>query len=94
MATKTVVSPGKYIQGPGELNRLETYSRDFGAKPFIIADEFVTNMTKDAVKHSYTGQRYLVAEDICNRVILREVSPRELQPFSELFPRLAVRGLN
>ena len=53
MAMKITASPGKYIQGPDELKRLSKYSHDFGEKPFIMADEFVMNMTKDIVAQSY-----------------------------------------
>lgn len=53
MATKIVISPGKYVQGPGELSKIESYSKDFGKKPFIIADEFVKNLTETSVKTSF-----------------------------------------
>lgn len=55
MATKIISSPSKYVQGPGELGKLENYSRNFGEKPFIIADSFVMNMTKDTIKESYAA---------------------------------------
>ncbi len=53
MTMKMTTSPGKYIQGPGELARLSTYSRSFGERPFLIADSFVMNMTKDIIAQSY-----------------------------------------
>jgi len=53
MATKIVISPGKYVQGPGELRKIESYSNDFGKNPFIIADAFVKNMTETMVKSGY-----------------------------------------
>ncbi|MCT4634366.1 MAG: glycerol dehydrogenase [Firmicutes bacterium] len=53
MATKITISPGKYIQGPGELKKIENYTKDFGKKPFIISDDFVMNLTKDTVSESY-----------------------------------------
>lgn len=55
MTTKIVASPGKYIQGPGELSNLESYSRKYGKKAFIIADDFVMNLTKDLITESYKG---------------------------------------
>lgn len=55
MATKIVISPGKYVQGPGELKELESYSKDYGKNAFIIADDFVMNMTSDMVKESFEG---------------------------------------
>jgi glycerol dehydrogenase len=53
MATKITISPGKYIQGNGELSKIESYTKSFGKKPFIIADDFVINLTKDIVDKSY-----------------------------------------
>lgn len=53
MSTKIIISPGKYIQGNNELSRIENYTKDFGAKPFIIADEFVTGLTEEVVDRSY-----------------------------------------
>jgi len=54
MATRIAISPGKYVQGNGELSRIETYTRDFGKNPFIISDEFVMGLTKETVSESYT----------------------------------------
>ncbi|KXG42706.1 glycerol dehydrogenase [Tepidibacillus decaturensis] len=53
MSTKIIISPGKYIQGNGELAHIENYTKNYGRKPFIIADEFVTGLTKDIVDKSY-----------------------------------------
>ena len=55
MATKIVISPGKYIQGPGELKKLESYSTVYGSYAFVIADNFVMDLTKDMVKESFAG---------------------------------------
>ena len=72
MATKIVISPGKYIQGPGELKKIETYSRNYGNKPFIIADDFVMGLTKDMVKESYETSESDYASEIfkgeCSKV--------------------------
>jgi glycerol dehydrogenase len=53
MATKIIISPGKYVQGPGELKRLETYSKTIGSKVFVIADDFVMDLTRELVESSY-----------------------------------------
>jgi glycerol dehydrogenase len=55
MATKIVIAPGKYIQGPGELKKLQEYASAFGNTAFVIADDFVMNMTKDTVEASFAG---------------------------------------
>ena len=48
-----IVAPGKYIQGPGELDRLAEHTGQLGAHAFVIADEFVMNLTGDRVTASY-----------------------------------------
>jgi glycerol dehydrogenase len=54
MATKIVISPGKYVQGPGELKKIESYSKAFGKNAFVIADAFVMNMTRSTVEESFS----------------------------------------
>jgi glycerol dehydrogenase len=51
--SKVIVAPGKYIQGPGELDRLAEHTGQLGAHAFVIADEFVMNLTGDRVTASY-----------------------------------------
>ncbi|CAH2214985.1 glycerol dehydrogenase [Tepidibacter aestuarii] len=53
MLAKIINSPSKYVQGYGELSRIENYTKYFAKKPFIIADSFVTGLTKDIVDASY-----------------------------------------
>lgn len=53
MSTKIVISPGKYIQGPGEMKKIADYAKDYGQQAFVIADTFVMNMTKDILAESF-----------------------------------------
>lgn len=63
MATKIISSPGKYIQGPGELNKLEFYATNYGTKALIISDDFVMHMTEEIVADSFaTGSMTYVME--------------------------------
>ena len=39
--TRAFTAPMKYIQGYGEINRLETYTRVYGGKTFILIDRFL-----------------------------------------------------
>ncbi len=55
MATKIVISPGKYIQGPGEMKKIATYAKDYGQQAFIIADAFVMNMTTATLAESFAN---------------------------------------
>ncbi|GER67918.1 glycerol dehydrogenase [Weizmannia acidilactici] len=54
--TKTIISPSKYIQGPGELSKLSEYSGRLGKHAFIIADEFVTGLVGKTIEDSYAGK--------------------------------------
>lgn len=56
MSTKIIISPGKFIQGKNELSKISTYSKTLGTKPFIIADDFVMNLTKESVAASYVAE--------------------------------------
>lgn len=53
MPTKVIISPGKYIQGPGEIKKLETHTRPLGDKPFVIGSESGLKRINDALKMSY-----------------------------------------
>lgn len=58
--TRVIISPGKYIQGKGELSQIADYTKDYGKKPFIIADEFVMGLTKDTIENSYKGSEHVM----------------------------------
>ncbi len=64
MATKIVISPGKYVQGPGELSKLNQYTRDYGNKPFVIADDFVMGMTSDTVSASFAAENIAYVSEL------------------------------
>jgi len=53
MPTKVIISPGKYIQGPGEIKKLETHTRPLGDKPFVIGSASGLKRINDALKMSY-----------------------------------------
>ncbi len=53
---KIIISPAKYIQGPGVISRTAQYTANFGHKVFAIADTFVLGMVRDALESSYYAQ--------------------------------------
>ena len=63
MATKIVISPGKYIQGPGEMKKIAKYAKDYGQQAFVIADAFVMNMTKATLAESFDNSAVLYAAE-------------------------------
>lgn len=56
MVAKITTGPGKYIQGKGELGNLAQYTKDLGNKPFVIADDFIMNLTKGMITDSFAQQ--------------------------------------
>lgn len=62
MATKTkiILAPSRYVQGANELKNLASHTLSFGNKDFIMADEFVINITKDILKKSYSQKTYVL----------------------------------
>jgi len=53
--SKIISSPTRYIQGVGELDRLAQHTATLGSRAFVIADNFVMNMTKDRIAASFAG---------------------------------------
>ena len=45
MNSKTIISPGRYVQGPGALEKLADYCETFGSKVLVVADDFVMNLS-------------------------------------------------
>lgn len=51
--TKIISAPSKYIQGKGELSRIKEHISSLGKSFFIIADDFVMNLTKNTIEESF-----------------------------------------
>ena len=53
--TKIICSPGSYVQGPGELEKLGQYAQPFGpGGAYIIAGHFVNTHYHDQLTHSFS----------------------------------------
>lgn len=50
---KIIISPSKYVQGEDLLGNIAHYVKPMGGQPLVIADEFVTRLVGDTVKHSF-----------------------------------------
>ena len=53
MPTKIIISPSKYIQGPGEIKKLESHTRALGDKPFVIGSDSGLKRIMDQLRLSY-----------------------------------------
>ncbi|MEG0108619.1 MAG: glycerol dehydrogenase, partial [Lachnospiraceae bacterium] len=54
VTTKSFGSPGRYIQGPGEINRLPVHTEKFGKRIFAIIDPFFYDDLSERLLASYT----------------------------------------
>ncbi|MCC6856164.1 glycerol dehydrogenase [Microbacterium sp. A1-JK] len=52
---RTVISPGRYVQGPGAITRLGTYLAPIGSNPLIVADDVVWGFVGHDVEASLTS---------------------------------------
>nr|WP_307776632.1 glycerol dehydrogenase [uncultured Cetobacterium sp.] len=50
-----ILSPGKYIQGPGALNDIAKHAKK---NAFIIGDEFIFNLTRDIIDESFRNEGF------------------------------------
>ncbi len=74
--TRGFASPGKYIQGPGEINKLENYTSKYGNNVAIIIDGFLYSAFKTRLSEQYA--------EGCNLAFVEfggECSTREINQF-------------
>ncbi len=51
---RTVISPGRYVQGKGAIHQLGEYLKQIGSKPLIVADDLVWGFVGHDVEASLT----------------------------------------
>ena len=52
---RTVISPGRYVQGKGAIARLGEYVKQIGSSPLVIADDFVWGIAEKPVSDSFAA---------------------------------------
>lgn len=52
---RTVISPGRYVQGKGAINKLGEYLKQIGDTPLIVADDLVWGLVGHDVETSLTS---------------------------------------
>ncbi len=53
--TRAFACPAKYIQGAGELDRIETYTSAYGSKVLFLIDGFLFNGINERLQKAYNG---------------------------------------
>lgn len=56
--TKVIISPGKYVQGEGELKNLSQYVKDLGSLAIMVAADEDLNRVKDKVDAGFKDSKY------------------------------------
>ena len=52
---RTVISPGRYVQGKGAIHRLGDFLKPLGSEPLIVADDLVWGMVGHDIETSLTA---------------------------------------
>lgn len=52
---RTVISPGRYVQGKGAITRLGEFVAQIGTAPLVVADDIVWGLVKDQVTTSFAA---------------------------------------
>ncbi|WP_243787778.1 glycerol dehydrogenase [Saccharopolyspora gloriosae] len=52
-ALRTMISPGRYVQGRGALDSLGSYVAKLGERPLVLADDVVRGLTETAITRSF-----------------------------------------
>src|SRR5665648_247456 len=74
-STRAWGSPGRYIQGPGELMNLPDYSSKFGKRVLIIIDQFFFDDLTAKLTARYAGEDAEIKTIIFNS----EVTERQIE---------------
>ncbi|PPF84979.1 glycerol dehydrogenase [Pseudoclavibacter sp. RFBJ3] len=65
---RTVLSPGRYVQGKGALARLGEFVAQIGSTPLLLADDFVWDLLGERLSTSFTGGEAEVPRERFNGV--------------------------
>ena len=52
---RTVISPGRYVQGKGAMARLGEFTAQIGSTPLVVADDVVWELVRDQVTTSFAA---------------------------------------
>lgn len=77
---KSIISPGKYVQGSGVLTSLKDYVESLGDSFFVISDPFIINQAKEKIGESFSGSKLQVVFEEFNG----ECSKTEINRLIEL----------
>ncbi|MBC7372383.1 MAG: glycerol dehydrogenase [Frankiales bacterium] len=65
-AVRTVISPGRYVQGKGAIHRIGEYLKPLGAKPLMVADDLVWGLVGHDIAASLAAAGLPMTREIFN----------------------------
>jgi glycerol dehydrogenase len=65
---RTVISPGRYVQGKGAINQLGEYLKQIGSSPLIVADDLVWGLVGHDVEASLAAAGLPVSRETFNGI--------------------------
>lgn len=72
--TRGFGSPSKYIQGPGEMNRLEEYTSVYGPNVVVLIDQYLFDSISEQLKNAYLNtSSNLFFEKFTGEVTLKKI---------------------
>ena len=82
---KILISPGKYVQGAGEMKKLYDYAKGYGKKALVLITASGYKRIGAAVESSFAGQDFELVFDYFNG----ECSKNEITDLSILWKKRA-----
>ncbi len=77
---KVLISPGKYVQGAGEMKKLGEYAQNYGKKALILISKGGYKRIGSLVEESFQGQECAYVFDYFNG----ECSKKEIARLGEI----------
>jgi glycerol dehydrogenase len=78
--TRALSAPGKYIQGPGELDRLVEHTKKFGKNVFALIDPYFYESMSERLQKQYKDSDYFIEFE----EFQGEISENEIERLTEL----------
>lgn len=79
LSIRTVISPGRYVQGPGAISRLGEFLKPIGNTPLIVSDDVVWGFVGHEVEASFVAAGSPVVREVFNGIATAKEVERLVQ---------------
>ena len=83
-------SPERYIQGPGEFDRIRHYTDKFGTRIIVFIDQLFYEEFSKKLKKIYADERYVLATFCFNTEVTRRLIDQHAQEIAPLAPDVII----